>query len=75
MDEMKLQLTTKFMRGIVSKLITKAIQKKYGCNIEVQLNNLAIDFVDGETKVSTNVEVKLGKEDFFKILKTTGLED
>ena len=68
MDEMKLKLTTKFMRGIVSKLIEKSIYKKYGCIVNVQLNDLDIGIVDGETTINTNVEAKISSEEFKKIM-------
>ena len=68
MDEMKLKLTTKFMRGIVSKLIEKSIYKKYGCIVNVQLNDLDISIVDGETTINTNVEAKISSEEFKKII-------
>ena len=32
-DEMKVNLSTKFMRNIVSKLIAKAIYKKFGYKV------------------------------------------
>lgn len=68
MDEMKLKLTTKFMRGIVSKLIEKSIYKKYGCIVNVQFNDLDISIVDGETTINTNVEAKISSEEFKKIM-------
>lgn len=68
MDEMKLKLTTKFMRGIVSKLIEKSIYKKYGYRVNVQLNNLDINIIDGETTINTNVEAKISNEEFKKMM-------
>lgn len=75
MDEMKLKLSTKFMRNLISKLISKAVYNKFGYKIDIQLNDLAVSFIDGETKVSTNVEVKMDKDEFTKIIKKVGLED
>ena len=75
MDEMKLKLSTKFMRGIVAKLIAKAIYAKTGYKVDIQLNELAVSIINGETSVSTNVEVKLASEEFTKIVKSIGLED
>lgn len=75
MDEMKVKLSTKFMRGIVAKLISKAIQKKLGCKIDIQLNDLDISVIDGETKVLTNVELKLESKEFVKIMKAIGAEE
>ena len=75
MDEMKLKLSTKFMRGIVAKLIAKAIQKKLGCKINIQLNDLDISVIDGETKISTSVEVKMESKEFMNIMKAIGAEE
>lgn len=69
MDEMKIKLSTKFMRNMVSKLIARTIYKKYGYKIDIQLNDLDISVVDGETKVSTNVELKVDSKEFMNIMK------
>ena len=68
MDEIKLKLTTKFMRGIVSKLIERSIYKKYGYRVNIQLNDLDISVVDGETTINTNVEAKISSEEFKKMM-------
>ena len=74
MDEMKVKLSTRFMRNIVSKIIAKAIYKKYGYKVNVQLHELDVSFVDGETSINTNVEVKLDSKEFMKIVKSVGLD-
>lgn len=71
---MKIKLSTNFMRSIVSKLISMSINKKFGCKVDIQLNDLDIEFIDGETKVSTNVEVRMSNKEFMKIVKTAGLD-
>lgn len=74
MDEMKVKLSTNFMRSIVSKVISRAIYKKYGYRVDIQLNDLDINIIDGETKIATNVEVKLESKEFMKIVKSLGLD-
>lgn len=74
MDEMKVKLSTRFMRNLVSKLIAKAIQKKYGYKVDIQLNELDISVVDGDAKISTNVEVKINNKEFMNIIKKAGLD-
>lgn len=74
MDEMNMKLSTKFMRGIVSKLISKAIYKKIGYKVDIQLNDLDISVIDGETKILTNVEVRVNSNEFMKIMKTIGAD-
>ena len=75
MDELKLKLSTRFMRNIVGKLISKAIYKKYGYKVNIQLNELDIRVLDGDTKISTNVEVNVNSKEFVKIMKDIGLDD
>lgn len=74
MDEMKLRLSTKFMRSIVSKLISKAIYKKFGYKVDIQLNDLDISVIDGEANINTNVEVKINNGEFMKIMKSIGMD-
>jgi len=70
MDELKMKLSTKFMRNIVSKLIAKAIYKKTGYKVDIQLNDLDIGVVDGDANINANVEVKINNEEFMKIMKS-----
>ena len=74
MDEMKVKLTTKFMRNIAAKAIAMFIKSKYGYKVDIQLNDLDISVVDGETNVSVNVEAKLDSKEFVKIVKSIGLD-
>lgn len=72
MDEMKLKLSTKFMRGMVSKLISRTIYKKIGYRVDIQLNDLDVQIVDGETKIDANVEIKINSNEFMKIMNAIG---
>ena len=74
MDEMKLKLSTKFMRGMVSKLISKAVYKKLGYKVDIQLNDINVEFIDGETSIHADVDLRLDKEEFTKLIKSTNLE-
>lgn len=70
MDEMNVKLSTKFMRNMVSKLIAKLIYKKLGYRVNIQLNDLEVKIIDGETMINTNVELKLDSEEFKKIIES-----
>ena len=65
-----MKLSTKFMRNIVSKLIAKAIYKKIGYKVDIQLNDLDISVIDGDANINANVEVKINNEEFMKIMKS-----
>lgn len=68
MDEMKLTLKTKFMRNLVSKLISKFLYKHYKIKTDIRFDNIDINSVGGETTVKVTVEGKLHSEDFYKIM-------
>ena len=74
MDEMNVKLTTRFMRGIVSKLLAKSIYKKTGYKIDIRLHDLNVSVVDGDTKILTNVEVKMTSGEFVKLMKKIGVD-
>lgn len=74
MDEMKIKLSTKFMRNIISKLIAKSIRKKLGYEVNIQLNDLEVSIIDGETNILANVEAKVDSKEFVKIMKSIGLD-
>lgn len=72
MDELKLKLSTKFMRGIVAKLMARAFYKKFGYKINIQLNDVEVSIIDGDTDIHANVEVKMNSDEFKKLLQSIG---
>lgn len=70
MDEMRVKLSTSFMRNIVSKLISRSIYKKCGVKVKLQLNDLDIWAIDGDTTVKLNVEARLNSDEFKKLMKS-----
>ena len=74
MDEMKLKLSSRFMRKVVSKMIARAIRKKHGYDVDIQLHELDVSVIDGETNIKTNVEIKLNSDTFMKIMKSIDMD-
>ena len=74
MDELKLKLTTKFMKNMVAKWVAKTIRKKYGYSMNIQLNEIDISSFNGNTDVKLNVEIKLDSDEFKKIMEQIGLD-
>ena len=70
MDELKLNLSSKFIRGIVTKLITKAIYKKTGYKIEVELNSINVEVINGKAHIHADVDAEIDNEELMKIVKT-----
>lgn len=74
MDEMKIKLSTNFMRGLVSKLISKMIYKKLGYKIDIQLNDLDVSTNNGNVFVKLNVEANLKSDELTRIVKGINLD-
>lgn len=69
MDEMKLKLSTTFMRGLVAKLIRKVIHQKTGYNIDILLNEIDVQVIDGRARIHVNVDAEIDEKEFLKITK------
>ena len=74
MDVLKLNLSTKFMKGIVTKLISKAIYKKLGYKIDILLNEIQIENKDGKVYLHVDADAEIESTEFVKIVKSIGLE-
>ena len=74
MDELKLKLSTKFMKGILAKLISKAVSKKFGYNIDIQINEIALKTEEGKIKIHVDADGEVTNEEFKNIIKSVGLD-
>lgn len=71
MDSMKIE--SKFMTGVISKLVNVALRKKLGYDIDIQLNEVNTTVTDGKTHVHLDVDAEISKEELVKLLKSVGL--
>lgn len=71
-DEMTLKLSTKFMRNLVAKLMSRFIRKRIGYKIDIQLNELNVSVINGKARIQTNVELELDNDEFKKLMKSIG---
>lgn len=69
MDEMRLSLTTRFMRGMLARVISRKIKKKYGYKVDICFGEIDLSMIDGKTHLHLNVDVDLNSEEFKKIMK------
>lgn len=74
MDALKLNLSTKFMKGIVTKLIAKTIYKKFGYRVDIQLNEIGIEVTGGKAYVHVNADAEINNDELVKIVKSIGLD-
>ena len=74
MDELRVKLGSKLMRGIISKLITKTVKKKLGYDIDIQFDDLVITTVDNGFCLHADVSAEISKDEFMKAIKSIGLD-
>lgn len=70
MDELKLNLNSKFMNGIITRLIGTAIRKKVGYNIDIQLNSVNVIAKDGKVHIHLDVDAETTNEEFTRMMKS-----
>lgn len=70
MDEMRLNLTTKFMRGVLAKLVSRKIKKQYGYKIDIHFSEIKMDMMDGQTHLHVNVDLDMSSDEFKKLMKS-----
>ena len=68
-----MKIESKFMTGIVSKFVKKAVRKNLGYNMEIQLNGFRTTVLDGKTHVHLDVDLELTQEELNKLIKSIGL--
>lgn len=69
MDLLKIKLSTKFMKGLVAKIISKRIYKQLGYKVDIQLNDVQIDVIDGDVQIHLDVDGKMNKTEFSRIME------
>lgn len=74
MDVLKLKLSTKFMRNMIANFISKALFKKLGYNIDILLNEIEVENVNGKIYIHVNADAEVENSEFIKILKSIGMD-
>lgn len=69
MDLLKLKISTKFMKGIIAKVISRKIYKQLGYKVDIQLNDIQLDIVDGDVKLHIDVDGKMNKTEFSRLME------
>lgn len=73
MDELKFVLNTKFMRSIITKILAKAIYKKTGYRIDIEINEVKAETYDGKVKIHMDLNAEMNSGDLVKALKTNDI--
>lgn len=69
MDELKLKLSTNFMKNLLAGYISRAIRKNLGYEVGVDIQEVSIETVDGVVKLHANVDATVTNEEFMRIIK------
>ena len=72
MDMFMLKLSTKFTKGIVAKIISRNVYKKLGYKVDIQLNDVRIDTVNGDVKLHIDADAKMNKTEFDRLMEKLG---
>ena len=72
MDMLMLKLSTKFMKGILSKIVSRKVYKKLGYKIDIQLNDMQVDMINGDVKLHIDADAKMNKTEFDRLMETIG---
>ncbi len=67
MDEMN--IVSKFMTGMVSKIITKVLKQKLGYDVKLRLNEIKITVTDGQTHLHLDADADIDKDELTRIIK------
>lgn len=67
MDEMKIK--SKFLTGVISKLLRKTLSKKLGDDIDIRVNEIGFTCDDGKVHVHLDLDCDAKKEVLAKVLK------
>ena len=69
MDIMKIE--SKFMTGLIGKVIERLLRKKTGRDVKVQLNELGVqNITDNVISAKISLEVRMSKEELSKLLES-----
>lgn len=68
LDFLKLKISTKFMKGIIAKIMSRKIYKQFGYKVDIQLNDIQVDMVDGDIQVHIDVDGKMNKTEFSRLM-------
>lgn len=75
MDEMKINLTTKFMRGIVAKIVSKLIAKNLGIKSDISINGISIEKIDSKIHLHLDVDADVDENVLLKITRLIETEE
>lgn len=75
MDEMKIKISTKIMRGIVAKIASKVIANKLGIKADIQLNGISVEKINDKIHLHIDVDADIDETSLLKLTRLANLEE
>lgn len=75
MDEMKIKLSTRFMRGFISKIAMKMISSKLGIKPDILINSITFEKRGDMYHVHLSVDADIKEHDIFKLMELADKEE
>ena len=72
MDAMNIK--SKFLTGIISKVVSRVLRKKLGYDINVRVNEVETTVGEYRTRVHLNLDAEMSKDELVKLLSNLGLD-
>lgn len=73
MDELKLVISTRFMRNLITRILAKIIYKKFGYKVDIHINKIEAETYDGKIRLHMDADIETNEEDLKNILKNGGI--
>ena len=70
MDELKIAINSAFMKRIIKTVLSKAIEKKLGYKIDIQINEIKADVTGGIVKLHLDMDGQITTDELSKLLKS-----
>ena len=70
MDELKIAINSAFMKRIIKTVLSKAIEKKLGYKIDIQINEIKADVTGGVVKLHLDMDGQITTDELSKLLKS-----
>lgn len=67
MDIMKIE--SKFMRNVISKIMSKLLKNKFKRDVKFQLNEFEATGKEGDTHIHLSLDIDLSREELSNIIK------
>lgn len=69
MDIFKINLKTKFMRKVLSKILCNIIRDKYNIDIDLNINEMSINKSEEDTYIKMDFIAKINEKEIYRLFK------